>query len=804
MAGRPREEWDFCEELDNIESSCGDSVRNIVKSALVDVETEEELLQDIIDRSSGIPIAVNVILSTLKAQMNQGVKVSKLTLRDLRTSESAIDGLITAQLDSLSSGFRHIISVASVIGQYFTLETLCEVLQALEPKRTARSFERCWKEEDRFGFITKRAAAGDEYTFSHYLIHQGVLTAYLPQRREVVRRALVFLLIARLDKEEDDGLLLPTIIENLMQISGEEELKSQFLYRGFAEAAEARLSTDAFRYRRLLDELNPTYCDSLCLTTRLRDCRFRAVLHYQSGNTAGAIAAAAVLLKLAGCPLQFPTKTATAFFKSFGRSFSSFKALLASPPDEAYRVCAAFLIRNYPLAFSPAARQNRSDRRKVLPVEDVDEFLMRLDEIVITLDMLTEHFAIAGGLDYIILPMSILFIAHVGHHTAKDKNYWRWRLKQCYIQIGLTMFVIGMKNKSQACVTAYESYSSSVQSVREIECKALSILLLSFFRASVKETVLFQNTLLLRASLDCYRNAGMEFVTSAKASWLGFLGELVFLGAFLPKTELDGVFHVDIIVERARKFCVDRLFVQQLESAAAVQAALLSDYSKAEIIVRRWGLARFDRETLGLDHSQGSAQFSFIANVVCLSALLLERSVQPEMAELLDQSGREFTVCLKAAPSRLGPLFVPMCTVALVILIGLALSLSEETHLDKTQRPFLLKCSRETVLSIRKFATKTVPRHFLGKCCIKLTSIAESILVGATERCERRLEQFLRIRDDRFPAHLRLMLQARMLRLRRLRLGKNDVAPAVEVLLVEFQCVDNQHDPDRLKMLFDI
>ncbi|KAI9359613.1 hypothetical protein DFJ73DRAFT_793715 [Zopfochytrium polystomum] len=745
ISGRPREEWDCREELDSIESRCGvhiklgplaaDSVRSIVKNALGDAEPDEQLLLDIIDRSSGIPIALNVILSTLKAQMNLGVasKGSKLTLRDFKPSESVIGNVITAQLDSLSSGFRHIVSVASVIGQYFTLKTLCEVLQALEPKSTASAsdfeesdIKELLEVEDRFGFITKRAAAGDEYAFSHYLIHHGVLTAYLPQRREVVRRALIFLLIARLDKEGDDGLLLPTIIENLIQISGEDELKSRFLYRGFAKAAEARLSTDAFRYRGLLDELNPT-------------------------NTAGALVSAAELLKLAGYPSQFPTNTAIAFFKAFWRNFSSFKALLASSPAKAVNVCAAFLFRSYPSAFPGASKQK--DRRKVHPMENIDlisestpvvDLLIRMDEMLTTFDMLGEHFTIAGGLDFLIIPMSALFLSHVGYHSAKDKNYWRWRVKLCYIQVGFAMLLIGMKDKSQACITAYEAYSSSAVSVREFECKALALLMLVLYRLSVKETVLFENTLLLRASLDCCSKAGRDFVPSAKATWLGFLSELIFLGKFHPKTDQDGVFHVEDIVERARKFCVDRLFVQQLESAAAVEAALLSDYLKAEGIVKKWGLSRFDRETLGLDQSQGSAQFSFVANVVCLSALLLEQNVQPEMS------------------------------------------------------------SREILLSIRKFAARAAPRHFLGKCCVKLISIAESILRGATERCEILLQKFLRIRDDRFPVHLHLMLQARMLRLRRLRLGKDVLAPAVEVLLERFECVDNRHDPDRLKVLFGL
>ncbi|KAI9350545.1 hypothetical protein DFJ73DRAFT_390583 [Zopfochytrium polystomum] len=228
--------------------------------------------------SGGVPMALHVVLSLVKfhygeqpqPKSSEGTERARARKR-LSLAELDVNSAITVQLDSLSAEFRQAVSIASVIGQYFNLCTLTEVINLLKKTRgvkrtTVSETRRLLEIEDRFGFVTSKSDAEENFSFSHYLVHRGVFSALLPQRREVIRRVLVHHLINRFREETDDGVLLPAIIDHLTQLEGETQLKSEYLFKGFISAAKARKSADAFYYRAMLDEINEGYCTDLPLT----------------------------------------------------------------------------------------------------------------------------------------------------------------------------------------------------------------------------------------------------------------------------------------------------------------------------------------------------------------------------------------------------------------------------------------------------------------------------------------------------------------------------------------------------------
>ncbi|KAI9336633.1 hypothetical protein DFJ73DRAFT_19709 [Zopfochytrium polystomum] len=77
VAGRAVEEWELREELDNLLLHCThhiqlgplsvESIKSIIQHSLGEVAADDNIIQSIIQRSNGIPIALHVILSNIKA-----------------------------------------------------------------------------------------------------------------------------------------------------------------------------------------------------------------------------------------------------------------------------------------------------------------------------------------------------------------------------------------------------------------------------------------------------------------------------------------------------------------------------------------------------------------------------------------------------------------------------------------------------------------------------------------------------------------------------------------------------------------
>ncbi|KAI9359630.1 hypothetical protein DFJ73DRAFT_793723 [Zopfochytrium polystomum] len=840
VAGRTREEWSSVEDFDAIESKCGASlqlnpvsasaIRQFIRRELRDFNVSEGLAEEIIKQSGGIPIALHVVLSLVKSDLGsqdaqQPITSSYLQRRATQKRKSVheldINSAITVQLDSLSEEFRHAVSVASVIGQYFNINTLTEVIRALRAASGGESvtvieIRHLFETEDRFGFVSHKSTIDDDFCFSHYLVHRGVFLSLLPQRRETIRRVLVDHLITCFNEENDDGVLLPTIIDHLTQLEGETHLKSEFLFKGFISAARARKSAEAFYYRAMLDETNKDYCSSLPLTMRLQDSGLRASLHFQSKEKDEFVATAAELLRLAGAQFTVPSKGAWRLLSSLRKHFHTLKLMQASSPAKAREICVRYLTETFPVAFPGKLPLGDKRLKAVHPCPNLDllslapttgEGLERLEIMFKAVEQLA-YSSMNGrvqGLDFLYLTMALLFITHLGEKTESEKTLWLWRRQCALLGLGLLCYIAGMA-RANTCFEAATSFDPGpAVSLREMEQQGHYYLIVFVVNLVRKDTVELSDVLLLRNTVDLFKSAGAEFDVISKSSWVSIMTYYIVLGSFSPETEQDGVFKIESLLTSMKQCCVDTHFVLQIQCFAAFEAALRSEFSKAQSFLQSCAHDEINGTALGFDETNKTTVSYILVCVLSVPILLAEQGEPPpEAIDIIQRLGVEFVSHLKSLPSQLAQTNLMASMMIQAFLLGLGLSLFEQDLLDAHQRTQLTAIAVAISTAVRAYARRASHKIFFGACCVALSDATKFVFGKRLQRAEAGLCALLHRCDRRMPEHVRLMLEARVLRLRRICNGSEAVVAGVPGLLKRFEEFDNRCDPDRLRALFGL
>ncbi|KAI9363357.1 hypothetical protein DFJ73DRAFT_756430 [Zopfochytrium polystomum] len=811
ILGRKREEWLHHELFDVIKDQCTHTIElGPLKTQAVrayisqSIAVSDELMQEIIERSNGIPIALHVILATVKTQINLPMAKSGLPREQ---TESEIGGAVSAQLDSLPEQLRQIISVAAIIGQYFSLQTLSELLNALKASEgedlSVGSIKRMLEAADRFGFVEVNPTDADSCAFCHFLIYRSVIAALLPHQRDTIRRKLITLLIGRLDQDGSDDLMLPTIIHHVMQLKEESQMKAKYLYKGFVAAAEAWHFEEALNYRVMLIKIDGNYFESLSMTAKMRDLRLQMEIFFQNGDTARTVSAASQLLRLAGASFAVPAKSLLTVIKSTMQCLNILRSILRVNSVKALNICAKFLAESFPLAFPKGlSSQRRGKISTIHPHEQLDtwadaaesgEGLIRLDSIITILETSVAlfYFAKLDGLDFVYLQMATVFLSLIGIGAVSDDAFWIWRFKQSYHRLGIMLFGFGLKSQSERCFQAAEAFLAEGVTPRELECKAdckAIEAVMSFFR---KNTVDFDDVVLLCESVACQRAAGNEFQEMAKTHWFTLLWFLLtlgmMLGKFQPETKEDGRFVLGEVYERAQKFCVDRKFVLHLRSCFALQNAFRTDFSEAESVIALLAKNETACASLGLEALNRLNRHYISLNFICCSILLIERRLA-----LFDSLNGFFALTselctgLDTVPVQFG-LGIPFtCIIVAILLLGMGLSLQEAGTLDMSHQ--------------RKHGG-LVRKPFVKLCVATLGAVVDMVFDGNVNGALRKLRKFVKRPDRRLPTHVVLMLEARLIRLRRLCEGADGVAGPARNLLESFRGYDNRCDPDLVKEL---
>ncbi|KAI9325019.1 hypothetical protein DFJ73DRAFT_784529 [Zopfochytrium polystomum] len=234
-----------------------EDVRNLIRRLWENqIPLEDDVVLDVYNKSQGVPIAVGMIIRL--ESRRYGTKVFRKG-RNFAVSENtgtALDGTISAQMDSLSEDFQELVRVAAVCGQYFDLETVTGVFRVV--KRSEEDFRkrllRLIEEEDRYGFFKLLNRDSASYSFCHYLVHQGVLASMLPRTKDELNRAVVTHYEGLLTRS-DPSLVLPLLIQHLIKLDGEQGKKERYLFDGFVLAAEKSKIEEALSYSRDLFRL---------------------------------------------------------------------------------------------------------------------------------------------------------------------------------------------------------------------------------------------------------------------------------------------------------------------------------------------------------------------------------------------------------------------------------------------------------------------------------------------------------------------------------------------------------------------
>ncbi|KAI9350546.1 hypothetical protein DFJ73DRAFT_390576 [Zopfochytrium polystomum] len=253
------------------------------------------------------------------------------------------------------------------------------------------------------------------------------------------------------------------------------------------------------------------------------------------------------------------------------------------------------------------------------------------------------------------------------------------------------------------------------------------------------------------------------------------------------------------------KCCVDSHFIRKIQCFAAYEAVLRSEFPTAESFIRMCAKDGLSRTTLGFEESNKPAVSHILACVLSLALRLAEQGkLESETTELIQRFGLELVSHLKMSPTPLAVITLFGNLIILVALLGHGLSLSEQVSLDQNQRGQVKEVALAITAAVRGYAWRASRKIFFRLCCIALADVTRLVYGGRCKQAESALSALMRRRDSRMPEHICLMLEARLLRLRRLNDGKDSVAAHVPNLLKRFESFDNRCDPDRLRMLFQV
>ncbi|KAJ3334271.1 Adenylate cyclase type 10 [Blyttiomyces sp. JEL0837] len=223
----------FCEDkratVIPLEPLSQPSTKELVEN-LFGKEVHKSLAQQIYDKTGGIPLLIKSLSERLKKLGAVVESEGRLQLdgnkKNLISFENTPASIVTPQYDALSSKFREIVGIASVMGSEFTLKDLEYVSRAVSTAGPIDidSMPEFIKRNDTFKFLTT-SSDGDEicYRFTSDFIQQGIYQLMLKKSRDIIHfNALQrrIQLLEALDSEADKtSELSPKQIKHLLLLN---------------------------------------------------------------------------------------------------------------------------------------------------------------------------------------------------------------------------------------------------------------------------------------------------------------------------------------------------------------------------------------------------------------------------------------------------------------------------------------------------------------------------------------------------------------------------------------------------------
>lgn len=480
--GRPREEWrdSVVHEYDyltadtftvgvDLKALDHNAIQKMVSERLKIDDLDQDLLSTIIEKSQGVPLALGVMLQVLENSLKDKV-VSNDALRkaleeQLGSMENA-NSAVAAQMDKVSPVFRFVVSVASVVGQFFDLITLSEVIKEVIARDRPSFSLICepyeilsiLKKDDLYGFLTVLDESNFSLSFAHFLIHRGVLSKLFPSKRIELHEVILSYLETRISIDER-AVLIPIMLRHALEVPGMEAKACDMLYELFNILALENKVAEALQYRSKLLQMDKDYFDRLSLSLQVLDFRMLALLEREKGNISQAAKYCQDALALCGYKLPMFSENPVQFGIECARFALFFHKLRTRTSESVQRcLCLQKLSQSYPHAFSRWKSLGSISKSKIsdsafTDLND-DEYGM-LEEIIKVEELLVVMLSTKNADDISALLAAV--ISFPLYFVSNENSSWRRRT--AYKSVGFCLHMSGYFKSANY----YFKLSSSVE-----------------------------------------------------------------------------------------------------------------------------------------------------------------------------------------------------------------------------------------------------------------------------------------------------------------------------------------------------
>ncbi|KAJ3104733.1 hypothetical protein HDU97_008912 [Phlyctochytrium planicorne] len=257
------------------------------------------LLEDITARSQGNPMVLKLLCKFLSTSSD--VKIRKGALVYLHNKSQEEDHLnlpidsaaaVSSSLDKMSPDMQLVIRIASVAGQFFTLNELSYCLNRLHSDMFSMDYlKSILGSSQKHGIITAKLGGynddANKLSFQHYLIYQGIYESVLPSRREQIHAVYADFFESSF-KGSGSSSDLSTLLYHLLKLPGQEGRKKVYVRKAFMIFADLNRPVEARLYLNILTDLEELYPEDKTVIQQMKELRLRGLIERELGNVAEA------------------------------------------------------------------------------------------------------------------------------------------------------------------------------------------------------------------------------------------------------------------------------------------------------------------------------------------------------------------------------------------------------------------------------------------------------------------------------------------------------------------------------------
>ncbi|KAJ3094732.1 Adenylate cyclase type 10 [Phlyctochytrium planicorne] len=236
-------------------------------------DVSSELLEDVIAKSQGNPMVIKLLCNFLSTSTDVTVKNQVLCHVFGRTQTDKkfalpmnVSAAVISSVDKLTPKAQMILRIASVAGQFFTLDELVYSLTELKIEITDSGAEiktaivKLLNMAQTHGILSTSAATDSgpkDFSFHHYLIYQGIYESILQSRRIEIHQTYANY-FEMLYISDNSKLHLPALLHHLLKVPGLNEKKAQFCRIAFGIFAEENRPIEAMKFYDIYKDLEKT------------------------------------------------------------------------------------------------------------------------------------------------------------------------------------------------------------------------------------------------------------------------------------------------------------------------------------------------------------------------------------------------------------------------------------------------------------------------------------------------------------------------------------------------------------------